>query len=137
MTTARPDGQRGAATLLAVAMAGVLLLVGAATGVVGALVVAHRRAQAAADLAALAAAASLAGRGSGPLRAPCDVAGQVARANGARLGSCQVDGWEVLVEVRVTGPRWLGQDQDLAAAARAGPAPVHAPVHAPANEPAG
>ncbi|WP_408897715.1 Rv3654c family TadE-like protein [Nocardioides sp. R1-1] len=124
MRRAHPRGQRGAATLLVVAMAGVLLLVGAATGVVGALVVAHRRAQAAADLSALAGAGSLAGTGNGSGRAPCVVAAQVAEANGARLGSCRVDGGEVVVEVRVAGPRWLGQDQDLAAAARAGPAPA-------------
>ena len=49
--------ERGAATVVAVALTGVLLLIGAAAGVVGAIVVAHRRAQAAADLAALAGAA--------------------------------------------------------------------------------
>ena len=51
--------QRGAASLLATACLGVLLLLGAALGVVGALVVDHRRAQGAADLAALAGAAAL------------------------------------------------------------------------------
>ena len=53
----RPRGdQSGAATLLVMAMAGVLLLLGAALAVVTALVAAHRVAQAAADLAALAGA---------------------------------------------------------------------------------
>jgi len=114
--------QRGAATVLAVAMAGVLLLVGAATGVVGALVVAHRRAQAAADLAALAGARSLAaGRVGHPGRDPCSAAAEVANANGAALVTCGVEGSDVVVEVRVSGPRWLGQDRDLAASARAGP----------------
>ncbi|WGX99516.1 Rv3654c family TadE-like protein [Nocardioides sp. L-11A] len=116
-----PD-DRGAATVLALAMAGVLLLVGAAAGVVGAIVVAQRRAQAAADLTALAAAASLAGRGGHPGRDPCVSAVGVADDNGAELVSCRVSGREVRVEVRVPGPRWLGQDQDLIAAARAGPA---------------
>lgn len=115
----RPGADRGAATVLTVAMAGVLLLVGAATGVVGAVVVAHRRAQAAADLSALAAATALA-HPSG--RDPCTAAAEVAGANGAVLDACRVEGSDVVVEVRVSGPRWLGQDQDLAAAARAGPA---------------
>ena len=116
----RIQAERGAATLLVVALTGVLLLVGAASAVVGAIVVAHRQAQAAADLAALSAAAALAG-GSGA-RDPCTTAGGVARDNRARLTSCRVDGRDVLVTVVVTGPRWLGQDEDLTASARAGPA---------------
>jgi secretion/DNA translocation related TadE-like protein len=115
--------QRGAATVLTTAMAGVLLLVGAAAMVVGAMVVAHRRAQAAADLAALAGAGSLAdpsGR-SGGGRDPCVVAGEIAAANRARLRSCHVVAADVVVEVSVAGPRWLGQVHDLTAAARAGP----------------
>ena len=51
--------QRGAASLLVVALLSVLLLVGAALGVVAAMVWAHRVAQSAADLAALAGAADL------------------------------------------------------------------------------
>lgn len=111
------DNDRGAATVLAVAMSGVLLLVGAATGVVGALVVDHRKAQAAADLAALAGATARAGQGGDP----CAAAGEVATANGGELASCVVEGEDVLVEVVVTGPHWLGQAQDLSAEARAGP----------------
>lgn len=110
-------GERGAATVLVVAMAGLLLLVGAACGVVGAIVVAHRTAQAAADLAALAGAGTLADRSG----APCTVAGEVATANGAALATCVVEGDDVVVEVTVTGPRWLGQDRDLTGRARAGP----------------
>jgi hypothetical protein len=45
----------------------------------------------------------------------------VAAANGARLESCAVVGREATVQVRVTGPRWLGQTGDLSAEARAGP----------------
>ena len=52
----RRADQRGSATLLVLAMAGVLLLVGSALGVVAAMVRAHRVAQSAADLAALAGA---------------------------------------------------------------------------------
>ncbi|MEQ6903570.1 Rv3654c family TadE-like protein [Nocardioides sp. YIM 152588] len=109
-------GERGAATVLVVALAGVLLLVGCALGVAATLVVDHRRAQAAADLAALAGAARLAEGGDA-----CRVAGEVAAANGATLLGCRVEDRDVVAEVRVTGPRWLGQTGDLVARARAGP----------------
>ncbi|WP_436702030.1 Rv3654c family TadE-like protein [Nocardioides sp. BYT-33-1] len=120
-------GERGAASVLTLAMAGVLLLVGAAAGVVGAIVVAQRRAQAAADLAALAAATALAGQVGHSGRDPCATAAEVAADNGAELHSCRTDGHEAEVAVRVRGPRWLGQDQDLVATARAGPALPRAP----------
>jgi secretion/DNA translocation related TadE-like protein len=108
--------QRGSATLLAVSFLGVLLLVGAALGVVAAMLGAHRSAQAAADLAALAAATELRHGGDS-----CGRASQIARANGAGLRSCTVQGEAVVVEVTVTGPRWLSQRGDLSARARAGP----------------
>lgn len=108
--------ERGAATLFAVACLGLLLLVGAALGVVAAMVRAHRSAQAAADLAALAAAAE-AGRGG----AACAAAARAAAANGAELDRCRQRGREVTVWVTVPGPRWLGQTADLDAQARAGP----------------
>jgi secretion/DNA translocation related TadE-like protein len=111
-------GQAGAATLLAVAMAGVLMVVGAALAVVGAMVVAHRQAQGSADLAALA-GATAAARGEDPCRAARDVA----RLNAGTVIACAVEGGTVTVEVRVPGPRWLGQESDLDAWARAGPAP--------------
>ncbi|MCX6400635.1 MAG: flp pilus-assembly TadE/G-like family protein [Propionibacteriales bacterium] len=117
----RPD-QRGAASILVVAMAGVLLLVGAAAGVVVAIVVAHRGAQAAADLAALAGATTLADHALDQARDPCAAARAVASANDATLASCVVEGAEVVVQVTVRGPRWLGQDHDLVGSARAGPA---------------
>jgi secretion/DNA translocation related TadE-like protein len=110
--------QRGSATLLVVAMCGVLLLIGAALGVVTAMVVAHRSAQSGADLAALA-GAEAAGRGGDA----CRSAGQVAAANAVRLTGCDVHGRVVEVTVSAPGPHWLGQTADLAATARAGPAP--------------
>ena len=117
MTRSRRGGEeRGAAALLAVAMSCVLLLVAAALGVAAALVVDHRRAQSAADLAALAGAVE-AGRGG----QPCDIAGEVADHNGAHLRECALEGLTVTVRVRVEGPRWLGQRGDLDAMARAGP----------------
>ena len=108
--------ERGAATVVAVACLGILVLVGAALGVVAAMVHAHRQAQSAADRAALAAAAAVADGGD-----PCGSAAHIAVANGSRLDLCEVDGREVVVEVTVTGPRWLGQTEDLRARARAGP----------------
>jgi secretion/DNA translocation related TadE-like protein len=110
---------RGAASLLVVALAGVLLLVGCALGVVAAVLVDHRRAAAAADLAALAGAAALQ-RGD----EACAVAASLAVDNGARLLTCSVEGADVLVTVEVAGPRWLGQQADLVGRARAGPAVV-------------
>jgi secretion/DNA translocation related TadE-like protein len=97
-------------------MTGLLLLVGAALGVVQAMVVAHREAQSAADLAALAGAASVAAGRDG-----CGPARTAAEANNAVLVSCAVSGQDVSVEVRVAGPHWLGQGADLTGNARAGP----------------
>lgn len=114
---ARLHDARGAITLLVVAISGLLLLLGSALGVVAAMVVAHRTAQAAADLAAVAGATALQ-RG----RDPCATAADIAVANGASLTSCTVDGRDVLVDVSVRGPRWLGQEADLDGRARAGPA---------------
>ena len=110
--------ERGSATVPAVAFLAVLVLVAAALGVVAAMVTAHRQAQSAADLAALAAAGAAADR-----RDPCREGGRLAAANGAQVLECRVEGREVVVTVRVRGPRWLGQTGDLDARARAGPAP--------------
>jgi secretion/DNA translocation related TadE-like protein len=108
--------QRGSATLFAVALIGVLVLLGAALGVAGAMVHAHRVAQSAADLATLAGAQAQ-GQGTDG----CAAAASVAAANGATVDSCTVDGFEVRLQVTVTGPHWLGQHHDLSAQARAGP----------------
>jgi len=114
----RRSDERGGATVVAVACLGVLLVVGSALGVVAAMVVAHRVAQAAADLSVLAGATDLAAGGD-----PCGRASAVALANGAQLTACSVAGDAVTVEVEVDGPRWLGQHHALGAQARAGPAP--------------
>ena len=109
--------QRGAAGVLVVAMTGVLLLVGAAAGVGGAHGGAPRPAPAAPHQAARARAAAHPGGGGDA----CQTASGVAAANGGELRSCSVLASDVLVEVVVTGPRWLGQDEDLVGTARAGP----------------
>ncbi len=113
----RHHDERGSVAPFAVACLGLLLLLGAALGVVAAMVHAHRVAQSAADLAALAAARTLGEGGDA-----CGAASQVASENGAALASCLVTGAEVRVGVEVDGPRWLGQTADLPAEARAGPA---------------
>jgi secretion/DNA translocation related TadE-like protein len=110
-------GERGSATLFAVSCLAVLLLMGAALGVVTAMVRSHRMAQAAADLSALAAADAV-----GSARDPCAAAAATAAANDARLTTCAVTGREATVDVVVDGPHWLGQTADLSARARAGPA---------------
>ncbi|GAW50271.1 uncharacterized protein (Precursor) [Nocardioides sp. PD653] len=102
--------------MFAISCLAVLLLLGAALGVVAALVRAHRVAQSAADLAALSAASAV-GRGQDP----CTAGRSTASANGAQLTSCAVAGREVTVRVLVDGPHWLGQAADLEAEARAGP----------------
>jgi secretion/DNA translocation related TadE-like protein len=110
-------GERGSATPFAVACLGLLVLLAAALGVVAAMVRAERRAQSAADLAALAAARSLVRGADG-----CAAGVRIAAANGAEVISCEVSGREVRLRVEVAGPRWLGQVADLGAEARAGPA---------------
>ena len=78
--TRREDGS---ASLLVVVHLTVLLVVGVALGAVGALYVAERRAQSAADLAALAGAGALVDG-----RDACAAAAEVAGANGARVAVC-------------------------------------------------
>ena len=109
--------QRGAATLLVTAMCGLLLLVGLAAVAVAGAFVAARRAQSAADLAALAAASALRTGADG-----CHVAAMVAEANHARLDRCRVRGSDVSVEVSLPGPRLAGRQPRLVGRARAGPA---------------
>lgn len=111
-------GEAGAATVLVVAMAGVLLFVMVGLAAAGGLVTAQRRAQAAADLAALAGATT--GGDS------CEEAGRVAAANGADLDRCLREGEVVSVAVSVPGPvlQWASRwsQVEVTAEARAGPA---------------
>ncbi len=104
-------GERGAASLLVLAVTGALMWLGVGLAVLCGLVLAQRQAQAAADLAALA--------GAG--QRDCAAAEQVARANGADGVVCRLDGAEAFVEVRVVAPAWLLGTRDLHGQARAGP----------------
>lgn len=109
--------ERGSATLVAVAMMAVLLAITLGGSVFSSAVIARHRAQAAADLAALAAAGRV---GSGPQSA-CMWASSVATANRARLTACTLAELDVVVTVEVAvalGRLGIGSAR---AAARAGP----------------
>jgi secretion/DNA translocation related TadE-like protein len=112
---------RGAATVWSLALVNVLLLVGLASGAVGALAVTRQRAATVADLAAVAGAQAVA--------EPCDEAAAVVAANGMLTVQCQLDGDDVVVEIS-TAPapvvsRLLGLlgrgTPEVRASARAGP----------------
>ena len=108
---ARTD--RGGATVLVVAMAGLLMFVMTGLAAAGGLVTAQRRAQSAADLAALA--------GASHFDDACASAREVASRNAGALDACLVEGQEVLVTVSVAGPRVPWRDVRVTAEARAGP----------------
>jgi secretion/DNA translocation related TadE-like protein len=115
-----PDrrGQAGSASLLVVTLSGVVLLLGLAAAFVTATAAAHRRAQSAADLVALAGAVAQE-RGDDA----CSSAADLARGNGAELVACEVLADDVRVTVRVPGPTLVGHDWEVIGRARAGPAP--------------
>jgi secretion/DNA translocation related TadE-like protein len=116
----RPVRDRGAGTVLAVGLVAVVLVLAAALAVLTQAATARHRAEAAADLAALAAADALLGRADGD---PCARAARTAAANGARLASCAPRAGavvRVVVEVRPQGP--AGALGPARAVARAGPA---------------
>jgi secretion/DNA translocation related TadE-like protein len=105
--------ERGAGTVLAVALLGAIsVATGTALLAVGALA-AQRQVQSAADAAALAAADTLSGRAAGY---PCANAERAAALNEASVSSCSSDGLIATVSVTRDWARlWLQ------AAARAGP----------------
>ncbi|GAC1385920.1 MAG: hypothetical protein NVSMB48_23800 [Marmoricola sp.] len=109
----RRDGESGVASVLVLTLACALVVISWGALSLVALLVAHREAQSAADLAALAAAANSADTDRG-----CGLAATVAAANKARLVSCQVDGTTVVVDVEV---RVAGRTTEVHARARAGP----------------
>lgn len=108
-------GDRGSATVLAVAMVAVLLCVTGAGAYLGSAVVARHRAQAA-DLASLAAAARL----PSGLAAACARATLVARAMRVEHAQCRVVDLDVVVTVEVA----VAFAGVATATARAGPAKV-------------
>lgn len=100
---------------MVLALAFALMAVAWGAGAMVAAIIAHRTAQNAADLAALAAAERIARAFDG-----CSIAGDIATANGARLVSCVVEGSVVTIEVGVAATAF-GFHADSRARARAGP----------------
>lgn len=92
-----------------------LITIAFAAGGLVAMLAAHRRAEAAADLAALAGAEAI---GTG--QDPCGVAGEIARLNDSLMQTCEVRGGEVWVVIRSDLPAVLG-GRMVRARARAGP----------------
>jgi secretion/DNA translocation related TadE-like protein len=109
------------AIIWALALAQVILVVGALGTVIALRVEQRMRAGSVADVAALAAAQAAAD--------PCGVAGAVAAGNAARLTGCRSEGPDVLVTVELAADpvvnrvlALLGQEpQPVTASARAGP----------------
>ncbi|MFE7744030.1 Rv3654c family TadE-like protein [Nocardia sp. NPDC057455] len=114
----RASGEDGLATvftcLALVALIGLTLLIAQ----VGIVVVARHRAQAAADMAALAAAGALVEG----VEAGCAEAHEVARRMGARIRLCEAAEWDATVAVERNVPIGLYGDCVVQASARAGPA---------------
>jgi secretion/DNA translocation related TadE-like protein len=110
------NDDHGSVTVWLLAVGLVIVLVAAGLAMVGGAVVARHRAQAAADLAALA----------GAIRAwdgeatACDRAADVSARNGAALLACQLDELDVVVTVEVV-PDLLASHGAARASARAGP----------------
>ena len=113
----RDERDRGAATVFVLAVGLVLVLAGVAGAAVGAARVGRHRAQAAADLGALAGAA----RVFEGAEVACVRASRVAAANLGRVTSCEVSGLEVVVYAEVTVTPLPGLARRATAAARAGP----------------
>jgi secretion/DNA translocation related TadE-like protein len=107
------SGDRGAATVLLVAMLGVVLVVASAGAAIARVAAARVRVSTAADLAALAAARA----------GDCKVAAAVAIVNGATGAQCRLDGLDAQVRAVVTVQLLPGKQVQLTALARAGPPP--------------
>jgi secretion/DNA translocation related TadE-like protein len=107
----------GSATVWVVTAMALVLGVGGVSGSVGVVTVERHRADTAADAAALAAAGQvIAGQA-----AACAAAAEIARADGAELSRCGLDGAGAQVETRVTLPGVLARFGHAVGQARAGP----------------
>jgi secretion/DNA translocation related TadE-like protein len=108
---------RGAASLLLLAIGLVLVAGGMAGAAVGAARVGRHQARVAADLGALAGAVRVI---EGEAVA-CSRAAEFVTANGGRLTSCRADGLDLIVRVEVTVTPLPGLTRTASAGARAGP----------------
>ncbi|MEV0697472.1 Rv3654c family TadE-like protein [Saccharopolyspora sp. NPDC050389] len=111
------SGDRGTATVLSAVLSMALVVLLCFILQLGAVTVARHRAEGAADLAALAAAA-YAPHGQ---QIACDRANRVARGMRAELAECRMDGWDALVTVRADLPAFVPGGRKASARARAGP----------------
>jgi len=113
------DGERGSATVVGLGAVLALLTVFAIALQLGAAVITRHRAEAAADLAALAAAAHAVGGEP----AACASAGRVTDRMAVRMVSCELRGWDAIVRVEAAPPGLLARFGVARATARAGPVP--------------
>lgn len=102
--------------MLAALLVSAMVTLGVGATVVGGVVIARHRAQAAADLAALAGASRLP---AGPAAA-CLLADSVGSAMGASLGACDVENLDLVVTCTVRLGGWA-EAAAVEASARAGP----------------
>ncbi|TDD52167.1 Rv3654c family TadE-like protein [Saccharopolyspora elongata] len=111
------SGDRGAATVVAAVLSLALIILLSVVLQLGAVTVARHRAEGAADLAALAAAA-YAPHGQ---QVACERANRVASGMRAELAECRMDGWDAVVTVRADLPAFVPGGRKASARARAGP----------------
>lgn len=112
----RRRDDEGAATVWAAGLLLLVTFVALALAGVGGVLVAHRQAQAAADLAALGGAGALQEGGEA-----CAVAAAIAARNGAQLLECREEGVEIVVTAQVTADGIPAGPWRLVGRARAGP----------------
>jgi secretion/DNA translocation related TadE-like protein len=110
-----PRDERGAAVVLFLGLSAVLVLVAAVSTGTIAILLAHRRAQVAADLGSLAAAAALQAGVD-----PCASAARIVGRQRAGMTACVTQGSSVVVATSVSLPASLG-GAHVEARARAGP----------------
>lgn len=108
---------RGSATIWLVAVGVVIVLVGLFGAALGAARMARQQAKVAADFGALAGA----GHALEGVAVACGAAGELVRANGARLAACRLDGLDVLVSTQVTASPLPWLTRTVTATTRAGP----------------
>jgi secretion/DNA translocation related TadE-like protein len=112
----RPRDEHGVAIVVAISLVAVLVLVASVTVGTVAIVLAHRRAQVAADLASLAGAAALQRGGDA-----CATAARITTLHQVTMTACETAGSSVLVVTTVHLLAAL-DGADVSARARAGPA---------------
>lgn len=109
--------ESGGATVLACFALAALVVVTAALVHLGGAVVSRHRAQAAADLSALAAAYAL----DGGAESACAAASTIVSRMRVRLDDCVVDGWQVVVSTTASAGSGVLPVGPARAVARAGP----------------